>query len=122
MTPRTLVRFFAWLCLAAIAALSLVSPSMRPVTDLPHGFEHAAIFALTGLAIGLGYPGRIMRDVAWLTVFAAAIELAQLAVPGRHARWIDFIVDAAAACAGVVLAFIAARLLRRTAPNQAAPR
>jgi VanZ family protein len=32
-----------------------------------------------------------------------ALELLQLLVPGRHARLEDFIVDAIAACAGIVV-------------------
>ena len=113
MTARRLIQLLAWLCLAAIVILSLVKPSLRPVTILPHDVEHAAIFALAGLAVGLGYPNHGLRNMIALTVFAAAIELAQLYAPGRHARWIDFFVDALSACAGVVLARLAGRLLPR---------
>jgi hypothetical protein len=113
MTARRLVQFFAWLCLAAIAILSVVAPSLRPVTILPHDVEHAAIFALAGLAVGLGYPNHGLRNMIALTVFAAAIELAQLYAPGRHARFLDFAVDAAAACAGVALALAVGRLFTR---------
>jgi VanZ family protein len=122
MTSPRLVRLLAWLCLVVIAALSLVGPSLRPVTDLPHDVEHAAIFALAGLAIGVGYPAHALRNMLWLTLFAGAVELAQLYVPGRHARWIDFLVDAVAACVGVALAFLAARIFRRAVPRSAAPR
>lgn len=108
---RRLFQILAWLCLAAIGVLSLVAPSLRPVTFLPHGLEHAAIFALAGLAIGLGYPNRMVRNMLALTVFAGAIELAQFYAPGRHPRLSDFLVDALAACAGVALAHALARLL-----------
>lgn len=104
-----------WIFLAAIVFLSLASPSLRPVTMLPHNLEHAGIFALAGLAVGLGYPKHLLRNMIALTVFAGAIELAQLFAPGRHARWIDFAVDAFAACLGVGLAALAARLLPRSA-------
>jgi VanZ family protein len=46
-----------------------------------------------------------------LVLFARAIELAQLFVPGRHSRLSDSIVDALAGCAGAVLASITARTL-----------
>ncbi|HKS61053.1 MAG TPA: VanZ family protein [Xanthobacteraceae bacterium] len=101
-----------WLCLAAIGALSLVTPSMRPVTFLPHSFEHVAIFLAAGLAIGLGYPNRAAQHAIALTLFAAAIELAQFYAPGRHPRLSDFVVDALAACAGVVVALILSQLKR----------
>src|SRR3954447_12177971 len=113
MTARRVFRVIAWLCVAAIVALSLVGPSLRPVTKLPHNLEHLAIFAITGLALGLGYPGRLVRNMALLVIFAGAIELAQFVTPGRHPRLIDFAVDAASACAGAVLAALIA--LRRPA-------
>ena len=69
----------------------------------------------TGLAFGVGYgrkPGLVM--VA-LLLFAGTIELAQIVVPGRHARLTDFIVDAVAMCIGVaVTSIVATRILERT--------
>ena len=106
---RRVFQVIAWVCVAAIVTLSLVSPSLRPVTRLPHNLEHLAIFAITGLALGLGYAGSLMRHVALLVIFAAAIELAQFVMPGRHPRLIDFVVDGLSACAGVVLAALVVR-------------
>jgi VanZ family protein len=110
MTSRRVFQVTAWVCVVAIVALSLVSPALRPVTKLPHDLEHVAIFILTGFALGLGYPGRLVRNMALLVIFAAVIELAQFVTPGRHPRLIDFVVDAASACAG---AWLAALLVRR---------
>lgn len=107
-----LMQACAWLCLAAIGVLSLVAPSIRPVTFLPHNLEHVAIFSLSGLAIGLGYPNRTTQHLIGLTLFAAAVELAQFYAPGRHPRISDFVVDAIAAAAGVMLAFMLTRLRR----------
>ncbi len=109
MALQNPARAVAWLVLAAIVALSLVPPTIRPVSMVPHTFEHASIFLLDGLAFGVAYP----RRERWLSIgavaFCAAVELAQLMVPGRHARVRDFIVDAIAACVGVY----AGPLLRR---------
>ena len=116
MTARRVFRVIAWVCVAAIIVLSLVSPALRPVTKLPHNLEHLAIFAITGLALGLGYPGRLVRNMALLAIFAGAIELAQFVTPGRHPRLIDFVVDAASACAGAMLAALIARWKPRVAP------
>jgi VanZ family protein len=110
MTPRRLYQLSAWLCVAMIGVLSLVAPSLRPVTILPHNLEHAAIFALAGFAAGLGYPGRPIRTLAAFVIFAGAVELAQIYVPGRHATLTDFMVDALAACAGVGIAAVVAKL------------
>jgi VanZ family protein len=110
MTTRRLFQVIAWACVAGIVFLSLVSPSLRPVTKLPHNLEHLAIFIITGLALGLGYPGRLARHMVLLMIFAAAIELAQFAMPGRHPRLVDFVVDALSACAGAALAALVVRL------------
>ena len=115
MTAQRLVQGLAWLSLVAIGVLSLVAPRLRPVTILPHDLEHAAIYALAGFTVGLGYPNHGLRNMLALTVFAGAIELAQLYAPGRHARWSDFAVDALAACIGVAVAVTMARLLPRAA-------
>ena len=111
-------RTATWIFLLAIVFLSLVSPSLRPVTSLPHNIEHTGIFALVGLAVGLGYPNHTLRNMIALTVFAGAIELAQLFAPGRHARWIDFAVDAFAACFGVAVAALVVRVLTLRAMPQ----
>lgn len=115
MTRERLFRIAAWLCLLVIVALSLVSPSMRPVTWLPHNIEHVAIFAIAGCAMGLGYPHRATYHLVGLVIFAAAIEVAQSFAPGRHARLIDFVVDSLGACAGVVVAMVITKLLRPAA-------
>ena len=107
------VRIIAWALLIVITALSLGPPGLRPETGAPRPFEHLAIFALCGVAFGLGYRRRLSLVMAALIVFAAAIESAQMLVPGRHARLSDFIVDAVAMCVGVaVTSIVAARIYR----------
>ena len=110
------VRCAAWILLIAIAVLSLVPPTLRPETGTPHIFEHAAIFAATGAAFGFGYSGRAPLTMMGLVIFAAAVEAAQLLVPGRHARLSDFVVDALACCAGVAAAV---QVVRRWPNRQA---
>jgi VanZ family protein len=101
-------RIAAWLLSIAIIALSLVPPRMRPKTDVPHNLEHFAIFFATGVAFGVGYTRRSGLVTVALVIFAGAIEFAQIVIPGRHARLSDFVVDALAACVGVIIAFFAA--------------
>jgi VanZ family protein len=88
--------------LAAIVVLSVVPATARPTTMAPHAFEHAVIFLLDGMAFGIAYFGPKRWAISGAVVFCAAIELAQLMVPGRHARLSDFIVDAIAACIGIL--------------------
>ncbi len=108
-------RIAGWFLVTVIALLSFVPPWLRPETSLPHDLEHLAIFAVTGFAFGLAYNRRPALVMVALVVFAGAIEVAQLFVPGRHARLSDFIVDALALSAGVVVAFVTARSLLQSA-------
>ena len=100
----------AWLLAATIVVLSLGPPSVRPTTGAAHDLEHLLIFLATGMAFGLGYPRRVWLLTIALPIFAAAIEVAQNWVPGRHARISDFLVDAAASCLGVGLSYASLKL------------
>jgi VanZ family protein len=94
-------RIVAWCLAAAIIVLSLVPPDLRPETGAPHDLEHFMMYFLTGLAFSLGYGRRDGFLAILLVIFAGSVELAQLLVPGRHARLSDFIVDAVAMSFGV---------------------
>jgi len=97
-------RIVAWALATAIVILSLVPPALRPETSAPHSLEHTIIFAATGFAFGLGYTRRHDLLAILLVLFSICIELAQLFVPGRHARVSDLIFDAVAACIGLATA------------------
>jgi VanZ family protein len=103
---RQAARIAGWLLLAVIAFLSLSPASLRPVTPVGHTMEHVLAHVLVGGLFGIGYSKRPWLLVLSLVGLTAAIELAQLFVPGRHARLGDFVVDAGAACLGVGLAWI----------------
>jgi VanZ family protein len=95
-----------WLLLAVIAFFSLSPASYRPVTQLGHNPEHFLAHVLLGLAFGIGYAERWRLAALGLVTLTGAIEVAQLLVPGRHARLRDFLIDASAACLGLGLAWI----------------
>jgi VanZ family protein len=97
-------RIGAWGLATATVILSLVPPSLRPETGVPHSVEHFTIYAATGFAFGLGYKYRRDLLAMLLVIFLGSIEIAQLFVPGRHARLGDFIIDAVAACIGLGIA------------------
>ena len=101
----------AWATAAAILILSLVPPWLRPVTGAPHHVEHFAIFALCGLAFGLGYRLAGLAAGVALVIFSGAVESLQLMVPGRHARLSDFAVDAVAICAGLIIGRLTAKFV-----------
>jgi hypothetical protein len=100
----------AWLLALLIVGLSLGPPSTRPVTGGGHNLEHLAIFLATGGAFGLGYPRRLWLLPFALVVFSAAIEVAQLLVSGRHARFSDFLINAAALCLGFGTSYLLLKL------------
>ena len=113
---RPIARGAGWFLAFVITALSLVSPDLRPETGVPHHLEHFAIFFAAGLAFGVGYNRRPAVTALALVIFAATLELAQMYVPGRHARLSDFVVDALALLIGAGPGFVgAARLLPKDA-------
>jgi VanZ family protein len=96
----------------AIDALSVVPPGWRPVTGVPHGLEHAVIFGLAGASLALSFArsGLVLGIVA--VMFTALIEVAQVWIPGRHARLSDFVVDTHGAWLGLCLGAMGRRLWR----------
>ena len=81
--------------------------SWRPVTG--------DSFALLGLAFGIAYPGRRMLLALIGVVAAALMETLQQMVPGRHAYFSDFVINAGGSCAGLAVAVLLDGLRRRTA-------
>jgi VanZ family protein len=113
MLPQKISRVVAWGTLAVILILSLVPPGARPITPFPHKIEHAGIFLLNGAAFGIAYCGYEWLSSFGAVVFCASIEVAQLMIPGRHARFSDFLVDAFAICVGILAGSSLIRITRR---------
>jgi VanZ family protein len=113
MSPQNIGRLVAWFALAAIVVLSLVPPGARPTTFFPHKIEHAGIFFVDGIAFGIAYRGYEWLSAIGAVIFCAGIELAQLMIPGRHARLSDFFVDAGAICIGIFAGSTLTRMIRR---------
>ena len=105
-----LVRAMAWLYLAALVFLTLSSPSFRPETGIPHNLEHLAAFGVFGLLFSIGYRSRCLFVLLAGVSFTAVLEVLQVWVPGRHARWIDFAMDASGFCIGVGVGLVVARV------------
>ena len=101
LTSIMFFRIVGWALIIAIVVMTVVPPSLRVVTGAPHIVEHALIFSAAGIAVRLGYELRLSVGCAAAVVSCAALELVQLAIPGRHARVSDFVVDAAAASTGL---------------------
>jgi VanZ family protein len=95
----------AWLLCVVIIVLSDVPPGMRPVVG-SHVVEHVVAYAMLGALFGLTYPERAAGCAARLVMFCGMIEVVQVWVPGRHARLMDFAVDATASLSGLALAIL----------------
>jgi len=113
-----MTRPLAWLLLVAVAAFTLVPPAWRPVSRFPHSVEHIAVFLLLGIAFARAYPRRPSMFAAIAIAVAAILEALQLVVPGRHATLKDFVINAAALCAGITIA----TLIERLRPQRERPR
>jgi VanZ family protein len=109
---KPLPQVLAWVLVVGILILSIVPPDSRVVTDVPRPLEHLAVFLLTGLAFVFGYPGRYLVQFVALSLFAAAIELLQVWVPGRHARLSDFIAGFAGVILGIGLGYLSTKSAR----------
>ncbi len=51
---------------------------------------HGGAFLILGILFGFAHAGRKRTLIVGLVIFCAIIEILQLYVPGRHARWIEF--------------------------------
>ena len=108
------LRISAWLLAAAVTFATLGPPRLRPHADLSQNGEHALAFVLVGLAFGLAYPRHRLPAAFIAIAMCAAVEILQFWAPGRHARLMDFVVDALAACAGLAVAAALEWVMRRT--------
>ena len=97
-------KLFAWFLAAAVTFATLGPAKLRPHSDFGQNGEHAFAFVLVGIAFGLAYKRNRPLTAAVTIVMIGVLEILQLGVPGRHARLEDFVVDALAAGAGLLLA------------------
>lgn len=77
------------LSLAFVAFATLSSIELRPTTEFGIGWEHLTAFAVIAAFLTFAFPKRVWQILVVVVVAAILLELAQLYVPGRHARWND---------------------------------
>jgi hypothetical protein len=90
---RVVARAIAWVGILAIIVLSVVPAADRPVTGAGQLFEHFTAFALVAGLFAIGYRLSLIRLLLLAFFFCGGIELLQVAVPTRHARLSDFVID-----------------------------
>jgi hypothetical protein len=108
-----ILRITAWLLMVAVTFVTLGPPQYRPRSPLGQDGEHALAFMLVGLAFGAAYPRHQLLTAGIAVVLIGVLELLQLWMPGRHARWGDFVVDALAAGAGIAVAALLDWMMQR---------
>jgi len=103
LSIKFVAKVAGWLLLAVIVFLTLSPASYRPVTKVGHNLEHFLIHVVLGVTFGIGYARQWWLVALGLVGLTAAVEFAQLFVPGRHARLKDLVIDAVAVCLGVAI-------------------
>ncbi len=109
LTPAQMIAATA---LVGVFLLSVVPAAERPVTGAGSGIEHFLCFALVGGMTALAFRLTLKTLLPAALMFALVLELAQIPLPTRHARFGDFVIDALSACAGILVARLLAWLLR----------
>jgi len=113
-------RVVAWIVAIGLIITSIVPAPLRPGTGASHNFEHFGSFLLAGIIWCLAYSGRLLLWLGTMVIFAGSVELLQILVPGRHARFSDFVVDVLGGCAGIFVTFLVVgcyRLCRKDTPD-----
>jgi hypothetical protein len=110
-------RVTGWVLIAAAIFLTIGPREFRPATGVEHDLEHFLAFALVGLVFGLGYPGRLSVMAPLAFAIAAVLETAQVWIAHRHAYFSDFVINALAACIGLVIAAGITEVVRRYTMN-----
>jgi VanZ family protein len=116
MKIETCTRVGFWLCVLIIIGLSVAPGPMRPHTPASGHVDHFIAYAGTGLMFA---PGARWRDGLFaaigLSALSAAVEVAQLYIPGRTGEIGGFLWSSAGACVGLAAGAIAWSLWRKRA-------
>jgi VanZ family protein len=107
-TPLKAVKITSALVFVAFAVLSLVPSELRPHTGFAGPLEHITAYAIGAGLLTLCYYKRNqpLIVVSCLTLYAAVLEIAQIWVPGRDPKFIDFAASSAGALIGSALVWI----------------
>jgi VanZ family protein len=120
-----LARGASWLCLIALAVLSLLpAQEIDPVRNSYYGLglsaEHVVAYAGTAMVLLGGYAGRfgLLRAGAFLVAYGTLLEAAQAFSPGRTPQAIDLVENTVGVLVGTLL-FLLLRSAREGAVRRA---
>jgi VanZ family protein len=105
LSLASVLRAAPWVCILAVAVLSLVPGKARPHTGLPGQVEHFLAYFMTALLQGfrlrnLTYHGTLAIA---LCAYAGILETLQIWIPGRSAQFIDFAASSCGVLSGMIL-------------------
>jgi VanZ family protein len=106
-----LLRWATWVCVIVLAILSLTPGDEMTRTGAPSVLEHFGAYAGAAFIATLGYQRRVghFQIAALLISYAGLLELAQLWVPGRHSKAVDFAFSASGVIAGMAIEWLWSR-------------
>jgi VanZ family protein len=93
----------AWGVLFGLLAVTVVPAGVRPVLVPWHYLEHMLAFGTLGTTFAIAYRKQTITLILGLTSFILVLEIAQLILPTRHARWQDLVVNLVSVYAGLFL-------------------
>ncbi len=104
MKTSHIVKYAAWLSLVFIVFATVSPIGLRPHDPLPVNVDRALAFCVMSGLFVLAYPRAWLPILVLTMLGAGVIEALQYLSTTRHAHFIDAIVKAGGAVAGVVLA------------------
>ena len=110
MSPavQTWIKLAAWLCLVAIAVVTVVPIGLRPTTPYSPHTERFYIMAVMGCLFVLAYPGRFWTIVLALACAVLLFESLQFLAPSRHPGFRDVLVKSAGTSTGAIVGHLMA--------------
>jgi hypothetical protein len=103
-------RVLAWLCLAAIAVVTVGPLNWRPESGMSPQIERFAAFAFAGVLFSTAYSRHVFVAAAIVITAAIGFELLQLIEPSRHGRVFDAAVKIVGSITGLTLGYFISRV------------
>lgn len=103
----------SWVIVFGLAIATLSPLPMRPHIVDSANLERFAAFAAAGFLLGVAYPAYFLRVAFFIVGLAACLEAMQHLVPGRHGTLKDLSLKAVGGLAGLFVAGLILRWMRR---------
>ena len=106
---NTATQLLAWLCIVAVAVLSLTPAEQMTRTGWSGHIEHVVAYAGTAFVTAMAFPKRgVFQTTLALVIYAGSLEFLQRFSPGRTSSICDFVFSGV----GVVVGACAFALLQ----------